>query len=304
MEYMLRVDDIHAFVAVAEAGTLVAAAQRLGVSQPTLSKAMGRLERGIGAQLMERGARGVALTEIGELFLRHVRGIDLGLKDALEAVRDMRRGLAGSVRIGVGMGVPQSLVVAACQPVLRGASVSLEIHGGMSDSLFRAVASGETDFAVTGVRPPGSEALAWVPLFRDPMIAIAPASHRLVGARRITWEALAEETWLVANVGTITRAWFDQQFADRGLVGPKCVVGLRSYPVALELGEALAAISLVPASTMRPPQQLKNHRTLRTPSDWVSERMVGILHRRRGYLSPVARRLMEAFESEAKKSWR
>lgn len=301
---MLRVDDIRSFVAVADAGTLVAAAQKLGMSQPTLSKAMARLERGLGSQLIERGARGVSLTQAGELFLQHVRGIDLGLQDALAAVRDMRQGLSGTVRIGVGMGIPQPLVTAACRSLMRAPSVSLEIHGGMSDSLFRAVASGETDFALTGVRPPGSEDLAWVPLFDDPMVAIAPAGHRLLGGKRASWEALAQEPWLVANVGTITRAWFDQQFAQRGIAAPGRVIGLRSYPVALELGEALGALSLVPASTLRMPQALRGHKAIRTPADWASERKVGILHRPRGYLAPAAERLMRAFESEARKAWR
>lgn len=304
MEWMLRVDDIRSFVAVADAGSLVAASQRLGTSQPTLSKAMARLERGLGSQLIERGARGVSLTQAGELFLQHVRTINLGLEDALAAVRDMRQGLSGTVRIGIGMGIPQPLVIAACQSLMRAPAVSLEIHGGMSDSLFRAVAAGETDFAVTGVRPPGSEELAWVPLFNDPMVAIAPPGHRLAGVRRTSWETLAQETWLVANVGTITRAWFDQQFAQRGIEGPRRVIGLRSYPVALELGESLDALSLVPASTLRTPQALRGHKAIRTPPDWQSERKVGILHRPRGYLTPAADKLMRAFESEARKAWR
>lgn len=297
----MRADDLRCFVVVADTGTLVSASEKLGISQPTLSKAMARLERAVGAELFARHARGVSLTEIGRAFLRHIRDVDVGIQDAVAAVRELRHGQAGTLRIGVGIGVPQALVAAACRSLLITGSVDLEIHGGMSDSLFRSAASGDTDFAITGVRPPGSEALAWLPLFPDPMVPIAPASHRLMGLRRISWMALARETWLVANIGTVTRAWFDRQFSDRDIEGPRCVVGLRGYPHALELGEAIKAISLVPSSTLRTVQDLRSHRELRTPADWVSDRVVGILYRPKGHLSPVAERLMKELEREARR---
>lgn len=299
----MRVDDIRHFVVVAECSSLVAAAQMLGMSQPTLSKSLARLERAVRTPLLERHSRGVRLTAFGRVFLTHARHIDVDVRDALAALRDLRHGTSGMVRFGAGMGIPHALVADACQPFLQAGNATVEITGGMSDSLVHAVVAGEADFAITGVRTPDSDALAWLPLFRDPMIAMAHINHPLRRSRATTWRALARERWIVANVGTITRAWFDRQFHDRGLTPPRCIAGLRGYPIAFELGLALGALMLVPACTPATVQDLQEHAAIPVPADWHSDRVVGILYRPGGYLSPGARRLMGEFQLAARRMY-
>lgn len=300
----MRVEDLQNFVALAQGGSLAAAAQKTGSTQPTLSKSLARLERAVGARLVERHSRGVRLTEAGRAMLDHAQKVELDVRDALAAVRDVRTGRAGEVRIGVGVGIPQALVTAACKPLLDAGSLALEIMGGMSDSLFNAVAAGEADFAVVGVRPPDEARLSWTPLFRDPMVAVAHGSHPLVSARSVTWQVLAAQPWIVANVGTMTRAWFDRQFHDRGLAPPARIVGLRGYPMAYELGIAISALKLVPVSTPRYARDFLDYAQIRLPLDWKSDRSVGILARAGGYTSPAARSLRSSFERAARRLFR
>jgi DNA-binding transcriptional LysR family regulator len=300
----MRVDDLTNFVAVAGAGSIAAAAQKLGITQPTLSKSLARLERGLRVPLVERHARGVRLTEAGRTVLAHARNVDLDVRDALAALRDLRQGHAGTVRVGVGIGIPQALVSSACKPLLKSADVQLEVLGGMSDSLFRAVASGEADLAVTGIRPPRETRLEWTPLFRDPMIAVAHRSHPLASARNVGWEALARETWMVSNVGTMTRAWFEQQFRNRDLAPPARIIGLRGYPVFYDLAEAVSALVLVPACVPRTARDFGDFVEVRRPADWDSDRTVGTLTRTGGYLGPAARRLKESFAVTARRMFR
>jgi DNA-binding transcriptional LysR family regulator len=300
----MRVDDLTNFVAVAGAGSIAAAAQKLGTTQPTLSKSLARLERGLHASLVERHARGIRLTEAGRAVLSHARNVDLDVRDALAAVRDLRQGHAGTVCVGIGIGIPQALVSAACKPLLKSTAVRLEVLGGMSDSLFRAVASGEADFAVAGVKPPRETRLEWTPLFRDPMIAVAHGSHPLASARSVGWEALARETWLVANVGTMTRGWFEQQFRDRGLEPPTRIIGLRGYPFFYDLAIAAGALMLVPACIPRWARDFGDFAEVRRPADWDSDRVVGTLARADGYLGPAARRLKESFTVTARRMFR
>ena len=63
------------FAAVAEGGSLSAAARRLGVSQPTLTRRVAALEAHLGSEVLHRGPRGIQLTEIGETLLPAVRRI-------------------------------------------------------------------------------------------------------------------------------------------------------------------------------------------------------------------------------------
>ena len=87
------------FLAVAEGGSLSAAARRLGVSQPTLTRRMAALEDRLGAELFLRTPRGLELTEAGEAILEPARHMEQEARAAEVAVTGRDRALAGPVRI-------------------------------------------------------------------------------------------------------------------------------------------------------------------------------------------------------------
>ncbi len=75
------------FIAIAEEGSLSAAAQRLNVAQPSLSQHVLTLEGELGVTLIERTPRGVTLTQSGEILLSHAREMTMALERAVNAVR-------------------------------------------------------------------------------------------------------------------------------------------------------------------------------------------------------------------------
>lgn len=87
------------FLAVAEAGSLSAAARRLGVSQPTLSRRIGALEQRFGAQLFERTSRGLERTEAGESLLDLARRMEDEVREIELAMTGRDAALAGPVRL-------------------------------------------------------------------------------------------------------------------------------------------------------------------------------------------------------------
>ena len=64
----LKLRDLQMLQALAEAGSMAAAAEQLALSQPAISKAMSEMEYGLGAQLLDRSSRGVVLTESGRVY--------------------------------------------------------------------------------------------------------------------------------------------------------------------------------------------------------------------------------------------
>ena len=84
----LKLHDLHVFIAVAELGSMRKAAERLAVSQPSVSKAIADIERVLGMRLLERNAQGVEATPYGHALLRRA----LGAFDELRQGGHSRRG--------------------------------------------------------------------------------------------------------------------------------------------------------------------------------------------------------------------
>jgi DNA-binding transcriptional LysR family regulator len=292
----MELQDLQELLAIAEAGSLVRAAERLGVTQPTLSKAVARLEHAFRIQLIERHARGVRLTAAGRAVVARLTGIDAGVRDMMAEVRDIRQGKAGVVVFGVGTGIPAALIAAAAKPFLAGSAVRIVVVGGKADALLRSVRAGDLEFAVT-VTPPTRDAIVWHKLFLDPVIPIAHKNHALVRAPKVTWSDLATARWIVPVEGTGMRDWFENQFRQRGLEPPRPIVALDSVAGWSGLGAELGLLALLPASTLKYLPVAALGAMVRTPSDWHSDRTVGIVHRRDGYLSAAAKRLIESIEA-------
>lgn len=93
------------FVAVAEEGQVTRAAVRLHIAQPALSQAIAQLEAQVGVKLLQRHARGVALTAAGEVFLEKARLVVSAATAADTAVRSLRRSEEGVIEMGF-VGLP------------------------------------------------------------------------------------------------------------------------------------------------------------------------------------------------------
>src|SRR4051812_8572541 len=95
------------FIAVAEELNFTRAAQRLNIAQPPLSRQIQQLEEEIGAQLLARDRRRVALTDAGQTFLLEARRLVLQAERAIESVRPAQHGAVGVVHVGIGAGLGQ-----------------------------------------------------------------------------------------------------------------------------------------------------------------------------------------------------
>ena len=191
---------IRYFVAVAETGNITQAAERLHISQPSLSAAIKQLESQLGVELLARHGRRITITPAGELLLR----LGVELLERADAVADavrrhgaatpgrLRLGLSPTARYGIG---PRLL--AACAE--QAPAVMLYTSEDTTGALLRDVAAGRLDLAVTfcapAVPPSGIELLL---LHEEPAVVHLPAGHPLASRPHVTARDLAGETVLVA----------------------------------------------------------------------------------------------------------
>lgn len=113
----MDVKQLRYFIAIAEEGSLSAAAQRVNVAQPSLSQHVLSLERGLGVKLLDRSPRGVTLTQSGQVLLSHAREITRAMDEAVEAVRQSGAEPMGDVSFGLPPSVSMVLSVPLAETV-------------------------------------------------------------------------------------------------------------------------------------------------------------------------------------------
>lgn len=141
--------DLHYFIEVAQSLNLSRAAERLGLSQPSLSLSIQRLERDVGAQLLIRSKKGVTLTPAGKVFQRHARE----LVQQWEKVRDKTVASETQVRGSLKLGCHPSVACYSLPgflPQLLSEHVDLEFHlaHDLSRKITERVISLEVDIGI------------------------------------------------------------------------------------------------------------------------------------------------------------
>ncbi|MEM9493272.1 MAG: LysR family transcriptional regulator, partial [Myxococcota bacterium] len=121
----MNLDELRCFLAVVEAGSMLGASTQLGVPRGTVRRRVDELEARVGMPLLERSARGVAITEAGAIVARHGRELIEEGAALLTAVRELRREPGGRLRVYGPAGMPPSMQVAfreflhAAAPTIR-----------------------------------------------------------------------------------------------------------------------------------------------------------------------------------------
>jgi LysR family transcriptional activator of glutamate synthase operon len=180
----MNLDQLRAFVMLAERRTFTEAARRLGLSQPTLSRQVQALEEELGAKLLVRTPRGVALTDSGARFLSRARDAVEALRQGSEELHELASLPRGPVAIGV---LPT--VGAYALPEVLGTfvgqfkMVQLRLVEAHADGLEEKVAEGELDLVITTL-PLHRLELVSQKLWSEPFRLVVPRGHRLARGRK------------------------------------------------------------------------------------------------------------------------
>lgn len=138
---------LSAFAAIADTGSFTQAAERLNMTQSTISQQLARLEESVGRVLIDRAARPVALTAAGDRLLAYARRLLALQQEAETALRDP----AGTTPIR--LGVPEDVVNTAMAEMFgafakRHREIRLDVTTGLSRDLTKRYRAGEFDIIV------------------------------------------------------------------------------------------------------------------------------------------------------------
>ena len=238
----MRLTQLRSFLAVAQAGGFTAAAERLGVSQPTLTAQVGLLESQYAVELFHRIGRGVQLTETGRRLLELTGPLASIESDAMHLLKD-----AGDLRTGrltLGAVGPFQATDMLSAFSLRYPAMQVQVRFGNSETVLRELLEFRTDVAVLA-HFADDPRLHGMPFSRARVVAFVPAGHRLAGRKSVRIEQLQGERMIVREEGSTTRKSVEAALARAG-VRPTIVMELASREAireAVAKGIGIATVS-------------------------------------------------------------
>lgn len=279
--------QLAALVGVAETGSFSAAARAMHTVQSNVSTHIARLERELGATLVDRSTG--TLTHEGELVVRRARHIQSELDALVADVAAAQDEVAGPVRVGCIGTVGRWLVPLVLERIAR---EHPKIHPIVVDatttSLVPQLLADSLDLAIVNL-PVNDPDLVSEPLFDEDRLVVAPHGHPLAGRGHVALTDLGDHELLLEPKGTSFRDELDQEAAVAGVIlRPRAEVdGLRLIATLAFQGYGAA---IIPATAA--PRWLEG-KWDRVHVDGLARRSVGLTRRKRGLLSAPARAVAE-----------
>ncbi len=283
-------DDVAAFVAVAELGGFGVAAQQMNLSQPALSRRILKLEETLGVALLERTTRKVGLTTVGREFLPKARRLLDDLEESLLSVRAIAERRTGQVSVAC---VPTAAYYFLPE-VIRSyneefPNIRFRIIDEGANRVLQSVIDGEVDLGINLLGSQEPE-VQFDPLLQDPFVLACRNDHPLAGKSEVEWRDLAPYRFI-----TVGRRSGNRLILDLGLAGvewrPRWFYEVQHLSTSLGLVETGLGVAALPRLAMPShPHSVLVARPLVNP---VLTRTMGVIHRRSDPLSPAARQFYE-----------
>jgi DNA-binding transcriptional LysR family regulator len=224
----LRLRHFELLVVLAEAGTMRAAADRLHLSQPAISKMLIEAEEAFGARLFERSRQGVAVTSAGGAAVHRARVVLGEVAHARDEVGAVRKGASAVLRVGtfsVTAAVPAAIVkLRAKMP-----RAAVRLHEGRVRELIQLLLDGKLDcvFGALTNELLDSDALSLLQsevLLEDRLCVLVADGNPLLRRRGLRWVDLAGADWVAPPKQTLVRQAFMMAFVNDGADPPEPVI--------------------------------------------------------------------------------
>jgi LysR family transcriptional regulator of abg operon len=288
----MKLQQFKEIVAIAEHGSIRAAARQLRIAQPALTRSLAELERELGAPLFERRARGVLMTTIGKAVVLRATSLMQDVRRMCEEAEQLRGLTTGAVRVGLSIAAHLALLPATLRPFRsRYPETRMHIIEGFYPTLESGLRDGSVDFYV-GPEPwgPLSPELSQEALFSNSRKVLCRAGHPLAKATSLA--ELGEADWATTSITVEAEDEMGVLFKRHGLPPPNLVLRSQS---ALTLITCLANSELL---AMAPVQWgefslIKGALTVIPVKEELSAPAIVIIRRADLPLTPAATHLLD-----------
>lgn len=251
----IKLRDLHVLMAVAQAGSMARAAERLAVSQPVVSKVIADLEAMLGVRLIDRDRHGAEPTVYGQALLRRGVAAFDELRQGVQEVESLLDPGVGELRIAAADPMAAGVIPVVIDRLSRDhPRIVFHIAGGASLLAQQCEALRERKIDLIIGRLPrviDEPDLDVAVLAEEPMLIVADARNKWVAKRRIKLAELMDEHWVLPDAESYVGSLVVTLFRDHGLGLPH----RRVFGTSIQLNNALLAtgryLAFYPGSVIR-----------------------------------------------------
>lgn len=197
----MELAQLRYFVAVARAGTFTRAAEQEGVTQPSLSQQVRKLEDSLGMPLFERRGRSVRLTQAGQRLLPQARTLLRQAAEARQSLSELRNRVSGPLAVGaIPTVMPYWLAPQIAGFQSRYGEVELQLVENITARLIEGLQTGDLDLAIVSL-PISFPDIVCSELFREELLFVLPSGHSLANLPTLDPRRIAGERLLVLREG-------------------------------------------------------------------------------------------------------
>ena len=249
----MNLNELQAFLAVADTGSFSRAAERLHLTQPAVSKRIRALEDELECRLFDRVGRRIYLTDAGRVLQPRAESMLRTVLDTQRELKDLDRTVAGELSLATSHHVGLHRLAPALRTFTRRyPEVQLDIRFEDSEDAYELVRRADTEIAVVTLNPKGDPGLCATVLWDDPLDYVVADDHELAGRGPLTLPELAAARPVLPGPGTYTGRIVVEAFAAAGIdVRPNLATNYLET-IAMLVGIGLGW-SVLPRSMIAPP---------------------------------------------------
>lgn len=248
MNEKIELRHLRYFIAVAEELNFGRAAQKLQITQPSLSRQIQKLEQELGVILFERSPLKIQLTKVGELFFWEAQQILIKVEQGILVAQRANRGEIGQLKIGFQGSAVYDIIsnsIKAFRASYPDVDIIIEPMG--TKEQISAIENNHLDLGFV-IPPIKSSKLIVETIFQEPVVVVLPENHPLANETEITIAALANEPLILASRdrGCGLFEQISNLYYQAGL-RPNIIYAAKEMQVMLGFVAAGMGISLLPA---------------------------------------------------------
>lgn len=297
IERRLKLHDLRVLMSVIQIGSMGKAAQRLGTSQPAISRSIAELEYALGVRLIDRGPKGIEPTMYGRALLKRSLIIFDELQQSIEDIEFLTDPNAGELRIGTSIAVAVGFASAVIDRLNRKyPKARFQLSTSDTAAAMHALVERKVDLTIAHIVEPTTDELTNTEvLFQEPHIVVAGLQSRWARRSQVKLAELMDEPWTLPPRESQFGAVVSEAFRANGFELPRVLI-TSSLPVRTVLVGSSRYLTMLPCTALAAGGHLKP-----LPIDLpTTRRPVAIFTLKHRTLNPMAMLFIEEAHKSAR----